>query len=199
MLRSKRDIYEKLRFHCQFFLPQMKSCSIDFLRAVLKGDKQLIPMRELRKLNSHPYKEFSVGALLPEFYSDEDTKRYLADGRVPDRDYLHGVLATLHHDRMHERIEDAIKTRNAVNKDLPAERAIEMLPSFVARLKELGAKPRTVKGRGVYLLAKRRPGRPPEVERSQLKLKRKAPSKATGATPAKWLAYEGSAPLPKKA
>ena len=64
MLRIKQDVYEKLRYHCQLLLPAPRHCSLEFLRLCLRGEKTLIPMKDVRSFNFPPLREFCVVQLL---------------------------------------------------------------------------------------------------------------------------------------
>ena len=186
MLRSKQDVYEKLRLHCQLLLPAQRNCSLEFLRLCLRGEKKLLPMREVRIFNFPPLKEFCASELTAQYLEDKDVAQYLPDDIfLPERSFIQTVVGTLKAEEIQVRIDNALKKRGAAAEDDVAEQRIAVLPGIVERLRELHAKPRAHRGRALTLLKEKRRGRPQELARPFLGQKRKASRPLASTTPVK--------------
>ena len=124
-------------------LPAQRNCSLEFLRLCLRGEKTLIPMRNVRTFNFPPLRDFSVAALLEEYLGDVEVRAHLPDDIfAPERTFLHAVLGTLKPDEIGERIEEALKARGAAVENDEASQRIQVLPGIVEKLRATNAKPR---------------------------------------------------------
>ena len=87
----------------------------DFIRKVLKGQKQLLPKSEAKQINVPKYDELSVKVLYPKFKDDPEINQFLQDeyakNRLPDRQYFFTVLNTVYPDYVSKMIEHANNER----------------------------------------------------------------------------------------
>ena len=84
----------------------------DWIKQILKGEKKLMKMAELRGINVTKYDELSVKRLYDELLELEFMAPYFPDkypkGRVCDRDYMFNITNTLHPDVMRQLIAHAL-------------------------------------------------------------------------------------------
>ena len=88
----------------------------DFLKEVLTGDKALMQLKEVKRINVPLYDELSVVKVWPMMKDDEKVRRYfpakLPKSRLPDREYFFNVVNTFHGDYLAELLQHANKQRN---------------------------------------------------------------------------------------
>lgn len=72
----------------------------DFLKEVLVGEKKLLPMTEVSRINMPMFDELSVTNIWPQLHHDEKFCQYfpskLPKGRMPDRNYFFNILHTIY-------------------------------------------------------------------------------------------------------
>jgi hypothetical protein len=73
-------------------------CNKDFLRQIVSGEKELMPMAEVKMVNVPCYDELSVTELWPRLKQDSNFMRHFPDelpkGRLPQREYFFNVMNT---------------------------------------------------------------------------------------------------------
>ena len=83
----------------QFYLPDEKVVTKDFLKDVFAGKKHLLKKAEVVTVEVTHYDELAVKALWPELKKDADFAKYFPDkfpkGKGPPREYFFNVLNTL--------------------------------------------------------------------------------------------------------
>ena len=71
----------------------------DFLKAVLRDEKALLPIGACKFANVPKFDELSVKNIFPLMHGDAEFMRYFPDeypqGRQPHREYFFTILATL--------------------------------------------------------------------------------------------------------
>ena len=102
-------------------------CNRDFIKAILRGDKSLLKMSEIRQVNVPKYDELSTKKLYPlQLDGHPEVMCHLPDSfpkeRYPDRDYFFTVLATKRYEWLTSCIEHAKKMRySSQEESLKAE------------------------------------------------------------------------------
>ena len=88
-------------------------CNKDFLRQIISGDKELMPMECVRMIDVPNYDELSVSNLWPHLKNDKAFMRHFPDempvGRIPSREYFFNVLNTGMGDYLSKLIKHAIE------------------------------------------------------------------------------------------
>ena len=86
----------------QLYLPPEYMMNKDFLKEVLKEDKQLLPLNEVNRVHVPLYDELAVATFWPRMQGDERFMMFfpskLPKGRVPDREYFWNIMHTLNSD-----------------------------------------------------------------------------------------------------
>jgi hypothetical protein len=96
-IRSKRDLYDILRYSGQFVIPPFDEVSMDFLKAVLAGQKKLLQCNQAKQFQVPRFKEFQTDALYQKALTDTVVSQYLPDPigeerrRTVGRNYLFTV------------------------------------------------------------------------------------------------------------
>ena len=94
----------------------------DFLREVLSGTKELLPINKVKRVNMPPFDELSVKALWPDMMNHEEFMKFFPSkfpaGRLPDRTYFFNIMNTVMEDYVtqivkHANTVRATKTHNA--------------------------------------------------------------------------------------
>ena len=87
----------------------------DFLRQLFRGEKKLLPLRDVRSTAVPKYDELGVVSLTAQMKEDAHFQAYFPDklpkGRNPGREYFFNVLNTLHPDYVQALVEHAQKLR----------------------------------------------------------------------------------------
>ena len=87
----------------------------DFLKAVLRGEKQLLKKAEVKFIEVPHYEELSVKKMYPLMAKDPQFMSLFPDkypiGKAPPRDYFFNILHTLHADYLQQCIAHATKQR----------------------------------------------------------------------------------------
>ena len=72
----------------------------DFLKLVFSGNKRLLELNEVRRVNVPVYDELSVKNLWPDASSDPELMQFFPDkfpkGKTADRQYFFNVMNTVH-------------------------------------------------------------------------------------------------------
>ena len=80
-------------------MPPEKMINKDFLKQVLREEKQLLSVNKVKYVNVPHYDELSVKKFWPRVQTDADFMKHMPDptpdGRLPDRAYFWNVLNTV--------------------------------------------------------------------------------------------------------
>ena len=91
----------------------------DFAKEVLRGDKKLLKLREVKFISVVRYDELAVKHLYKDLLELPNMAQYFPNkypkGRCCDRDYMFNVANTLHEDVVKNIIEHAHNQRHAVD------------------------------------------------------------------------------------
>jgi hypothetical protein len=97
---SKKQLLMKLAINGRFVLPPASLCSYRYLRQILRGEKLLLRIEDLKLTEPPPrVRGLSVKGLWEEVRTDERLLRYFPDfkqGWVPPRTYFFQVLSSLY-------------------------------------------------------------------------------------------------------
>ena len=89
----------------------------DFLREVFEGNKNLLALTEVVRINVPKYDELSAKEFWNRFKDDAKVKKYLPDhyavGKYPDRTYLFNIINTVHPEYLDKVIRHAQTQRYA--------------------------------------------------------------------------------------
>ena len=90
-----------------------------FAKEVLRGDKKLLKLSEVKFIQVVRYDELSVKHLYKDLWALSNMAQYFPNkypkGRCCDRDYMFNVANTLHQDVVSEVVKHALKQRHAVD------------------------------------------------------------------------------------
>ena len=90
----------------------------DYIRELLTEEKKLMPLTQIKAVNTPNYDEISVQHLWPKWKEDADFMVYfpsrLPKNRLPEREYFFTVLNSLHEEYVQKMIRHAHDQRNAV-------------------------------------------------------------------------------------
>ena len=126
--RSKEDLYRyltqqgKLLYSALIdnivgiFLPSQDGCKLIFLRAILSDEKKAIKNSELKTVDVPNYAELSVKNMYEDAMRDPLVSQYLPDknmnsGKLPERLFFFGVLATIKNQYLTQVIHDSQSKR----------------------------------------------------------------------------------------
>ena len=102
----------------------------DFLRQILKEDKELIEMPALLPVSVPLYDELSITNLWPHIQQCPRLMRFFPDhlpkGRLPDREYTFNVLNTLENDYVKRLIAHANEQRHGAGGQKQVVDSIEI-------------------------------------------------------------------------
>lgn len=84
------------------YLPKRSHCTRDWFKAVLKDEKRLIPIANVKSVIVPNYPELSLKKLLPEILNIPDVMLYMPFGiekkLKADRKWFYDILATVFQD-----------------------------------------------------------------------------------------------------
>ena len=87
----------------------------DFIKEVLSGSKELLPLSEVHWCNPPRYDEISVKNIFPRYSQDKRVMKYMTDklpkGKLPDRTYWFNILNTVYPEKVQAMIAHANKVR----------------------------------------------------------------------------------------
>lgn len=98
------------------YLPTYEATKLSFVRAILQNKKRALKSIEIKKINVPKYEEISVKNLYNDAMSDPDLAQYLPDpkmssGKLPEREFFFGIMATIRADYLNKIIQDADQIR----------------------------------------------------------------------------------------
>jgi hypothetical protein len=100
----------------QLFMPYEHLVTKEFLKEILKDEKHLLKISEVKMINIPKYDELSVRNLWEEVMQDDDLRRYFPtiknNSKLPNRDYFFGIINTLHPEYLQKLISHANEIRN---------------------------------------------------------------------------------------
>ncbi len=113
----------------QIYLPRQDSTSLEFMKAVFTGQKQVIRSQEVPHVHVPAYPELSMGKLWDFAASCKDIAPYLPDipghqRKMPDRQFFYGIIAARTPEILHTMIVEAHEKRYRAK----LARQEEMLP-----------------------------------------------------------------------
>ena len=86
-------------FVVQLYVPPEKMLNKDFLKKVLKEEKKLLSLKEVKYVNVPHYEELSVKKFWPILREDETLMKYMPEfanvNTIPDRVYFWNVANTV--------------------------------------------------------------------------------------------------------
>lgn len=111
-------------------MPPAATVNRDFLRLVLKGDKNLLKMSDCKFVTVPHYDELGVKHVFPKFLGDIEVMKYMQDeypkDRFPDRAYFFTVLNTVHPEYVGEMISHANRARFAAEGEANERQTVEI-------------------------------------------------------------------------
>ena len=97
--RSKRDFLKYFSENLQLYVPPEKMINKDFIKQVLRDEKQLLDINSVKYVTVPYYDELSVKNFWPRVQTDAEFMKYMPDptpdGRLPDRKFFWNVLNTV--------------------------------------------------------------------------------------------------------
>lgn len=121
-------------------MPPYNMVTSEYLKAILRGDKRLLKMSEVRHCNPPHYDEISVAELyepcvklarMSDYFPDQYPK-----GRSCGREYFFSILATLHPDYTDKMLKKSKEVRFGAEGERQQSEVIEMDPAWQEQLKE---------------------------------------------------------------
>ena len=105
----------------------------EFIRLILRGEKKLVPLSELKPVNVGHWEEVSVKALWPEYKDRKEVAPYfpnkICKGRTVDRGYFFNILNTFLGEELQAIIKHAHSQRNARSNSAPRSRRCRAAPA----------------------------------------------------------------------
>jgi len=121
-------------------MPSYQMMTTEWLKQILKGDKKLFKMSEVRACNPPHYDEISVAQLYEPCLKMEGMAVYFPDkypkGRICSRDYFFTILATVQPEYTDKLFKQSKEQRNGVDGEKQKDDLIEIDESWEAQLKE---------------------------------------------------------------
>jgi len=121
-------------------MPSYGMVTTEYLKQILRGDKKLMKMADVRQCNPPHYDEISVQELYEPCLKMANMAQYFPDqypkGRSCSRPYFFAILATLHPDYTDKLIKRSKEMRFGVDGDKQRSEAIEMDPAWQEQLKQ---------------------------------------------------------------
>lgn len=116
-------------------------CNKDFLRQIISGDKELIPMNAVKMVDVPTFDELSVSNLWPHLKKDQAFMRHFPDelpkGRLPTRDYFFNILNTGMGDYLKDLIRHANAQRNSANGEAMQRETIVVSNAMMEQLNNM--------------------------------------------------------------
>ena len=101
----------------QLYTPPSLMCNKDFLRQIISGEKELLPLSSIKMVNGPECDELSVTNLWKHAKNDPAFMRHFPDklpkGRNVDREYMLNVLNTYQPEYVKLLIDHAISQRHS--------------------------------------------------------------------------------------
>lgn len=111
-----------------------------YLKQILKGEKKLLKMSEVRHCNPSQYDEISVVELYAPCLKMSDMAQYFPDaypkGRSCQREYFFSILATIQPEYTDKLLKRSKEIRYGAEGEKQKDELIEMDPSWQDQLKE---------------------------------------------------------------
>ena len=112
----------------------------DFLRGVLRGDKTLLPLNKVIKVEVPKYDELAVKQLQGHLKNDPAFMRFFPDslpkGRFYDREYFFQILYHVHREYTKEIIAHATAQRMSANPEQQEDKTIKVNQDWSKKLME---------------------------------------------------------------
>jgi hypothetical protein len=119
----------------------MDGCKLSFMRAILCDEKKAIKNADLKLIEVPNYGELSVKNMFEDVMRDPEVSQYLPDknmlsGKLPERDFFFGVLATIKHEYLSKVIKDAHAKRFKAGETVKKKDSILLSDSWLEELKK---------------------------------------------------------------
>ena len=115
------SLYKKLQKK-GIYLPQKNMCTMDFLNALLSGEKLFFTQKEVRQVSPPHLREFAV-VRYNHYYFDPGCFRYLPLGlgvsRPPNRDFLFTIINTVYPGQIQREIDQVLASHRKQEPCLP--------------------------------------------------------------------------------
>ena len=115
-------------------MPSYQMITTDYLKQILRGDKELLKMSEVRYCNPPHYDEISVSELYEPCLKMPGMAAYFPDtyakGRTCSRQYFFAILATLHPEYTDKLIKRSKEMRFGIEGEKQQSEVIEMDPAW---------------------------------------------------------------------
>ena len=99
-----------------FYLPPLDLVNKNFLKKVLRNEKSLLKMEEVKLVKVPTYEELSVKAMYDEVLEDEDVRKYLPDqgakAKPIHRFFFFNILNSVYPEYVQALIEESQRRRN---------------------------------------------------------------------------------------
>lgn len=113
----------------------------DYAKAMLRGDKGLLKLSEVKFIQVVRYDELAVKHLYKDFLAMPNMSYYFPDrypkGRCCDRDYMFNVANTLHEEVVKEVVQHALKQRYAVDSMTVRDESVLINDHWAQEIKSL--------------------------------------------------------------
>ena len=112
----------------QLYTPPIAQLDKVWIQEILRGDKKLVPLKELKPVAVGHWPEVSVLSLYPLYKDRSQVSDYLPSkmpkGRTLDRTYFFNVLNTFLGDELQAILQHAHQQRNSVSEQNQKQEAI---------------------------------------------------------------------------
>ena len=125
----------------QLYVPPDGMINKDFFKQVFDGQKRLLGMNEVRRVNVPKYDELSVKNLWPTMSQDPEFMQFFPDvfpkGKIADREYFFNVMNTVHEEYTQALIRHANEQRTTAGGQARETQTISLTEDWHARLTAL--------------------------------------------------------------
>lgn len=103
-----------------YYLPPMDNVNRDYLRLILKGEKKLLKMDQVKMVHVPKYDELSVKGIYAQVSEDPELQAHLPDlgesSKAVDRQYFFNVVNSIHPEYLTHVIRSSQEARNGAGK-----------------------------------------------------------------------------------
>ena len=123
------------------YLPPQSQINHDFLKALLKNEKKVFPISEIRFIVVPKLEELSTKKMVEQMRDDKDIRLYLPDEyfdkKIPHREFFYNILNTHYPQYVDNLIVFAQKQRTTLSAEHRQEETIEIHEDWIEKLSEV--------------------------------------------------------------
>ena len=117
-------------------MPRLDNCPLNFLQQVVQGKKRLFQQSSIKRIEAKKWPEFSIKEIWPHALTNESFLIHMPDGwtieeggRMPEKDYVWGVVCTLEYDWVSDNLNRIRAARHAHRQNTVVTKAPDIVLS----------------------------------------------------------------------